>query len=41
MWLHFWYNTIPYVPIVIAYFASGVHRRLASDFELVRSLSAL
>jgi hypothetical protein len=41
MWLHFWYNTIPYVPIVIAYFASGMHRRLASDLEQVRSQPAL
>ncbi len=37
MWLHFWYNTIAYVPIAIAYFASGMHRRLGSDLSQVRN----
>jgi hypothetical protein len=40
MWLHFWYNTIVYVPIVIAYFASGMHRRLATDLGQVQQQAA-
>jgi hypothetical protein len=40
MWLHFWYNTIVYVPIVIAYLASGMHRRLATDLGQVRQQPA-
>jgi hypothetical protein len=40
VWLHFWYNTIAYVPIVIAYFASGMHRRLAIDLGEVRHQAA-
>jgi len=38
--LHFWYNTIAYVPILIAYFASGMHRQLASDLGEARGRAA-
>ena len=37
VWLHFWYNTIAYIPIVIAYFASGMDRLLAGDLGKVRN----
>jgi hypothetical protein len=40
VWLHFWYNTIAYAPIVAAYFASGIYRHLASDLGQVRGTQA-
>lgn len=40
VWLHFWYNTIAYLPIAVAYFASGMPRHLGSDLGLARGSSA-
>ena len=40
VWLHFWYNTIAYLPIAVAYFASGVNRQLATDLGQVRNQPA-
>jgi len=37
VWLHFVYNTVAYVLIMIAYFASVMNRQLASDLGQVRN----
>jgi hypothetical protein len=36
VWLHFWFNTLLYAPVVAAFFVGGFHRSLAHDLAGLR-----
>ena len=36
-WLHFTYNFVAYIPLVIVFFRAGFHRRVGADLRSVRA----